>query len=373
MAKLLDVASVIDDSRWVSGLTVETLQCSLHRAYAALCLPAPAGYQNHEGAPAGMPLSPMATIVHMRRSNLCMTADGRNVVDSALEAEKDKSAGRALWYGTGDATMWLGASGVTELSGSASVGEALKAFYDGTVGVEPVIHMGLKTALETSGFNAEGRLKALPDIPVVVNPSYPDDALAITGPIQLYFSPPESIQVMDFQINREDTAAVMFTGVSFDACAAFVRGELPDQVYAGIDGMTVTAYVIDSGASATIGWGDDGSWTVTNKALTSNVATLTTSANHKISVGDSITVAGVDATFNGTFTVTAKTDNTVSYAKTAANVTSAASSGTITKAESTDTVSSGTTAGVTHTYEYSGDYSITVTTNSGTNTYDVTV
>lgn len=69
--------------------------------------------------------------------------------------------------------------------------------------------------------------------------------------------------------------------------------------------------------------------TVNNKALTSNVATLTTAAAHNFLVGDRITVAGVDATFNGTYALTAiPTATTFSYAKTNANVTSAAASGT---------------------------------------------
>lgn len=63
---------------------------------------------------------------------------------------------------------------------------------------------------------------------------------------------------------------------------------------------------------------------VTNKVLTSNVATLTTSTNHNFIVGDKVIVTGVDSTFNGTYTVTAKTNTTVSYAKTASNVPSAA-------------------------------------------------
>lgn len=63
---------------------------------------------------------------------------------------------------------------------------------------------------------------------------------------------------------------------------------------------------------------------VTNKVLTSNVATLTTSAAHSFIEGDKIIVTGVDATFNGTYDVTATTSTTVSYAKTASNVTSTA-------------------------------------------------
>jgi hypothetical protein len=69
--------------------------------------------------------------------------------------------------------------------------------------------------------------------------------------------------------------------------------------------------------------------TVTTKALTSNVATLTTSAAHGLAVGMLVTVAGVDATFNGDYTITAVTSTTLSYAKTAADVPSAASTGTV--------------------------------------------
>ncbi len=69
--------------------------------------------------------------------------------------------------------------------------------------------------------------------------------------------------------------------------------------------------------------------TITNKALTSNVATLT-AANHGFAVGFEVTVTGVDATFNGTYTITAVTTNTFSYAKTATNVTSTAATGTAT-------------------------------------------
>jgi len=64
---------------------------------------------------------------------------------------------------------------------------------------------------------------------------------------------------------------------------------------------------------------------INNKALTSNVATLTTTAAHGFAVGMEVTITGVDATFNGTFTITGvPTTTTFTYAKTASDVTSAA-------------------------------------------------
>jgi hypothetical protein len=66
---------------------------------------------------------------------------------------------------------------------------------------------------------------------------------------------------------------------------------------------------------------------VTNKAADGTNATLTTSTNHGLAVGDSVTVTGVDATFNGTYTTTTgTTGTTIKYAK-AVTVSSTATSG----------------------------------------------
>ena len=78
-----------------------------------------------------------------------------------------------------------------------------------------------------------------------------------------------------------------------------------------------------------------GTVTVTNKVLTSDVATLTTEKAHGFSVGSVVTVAGVDSIFNGTYQITAIPDpNTAggakqfSYAKVETNVTATTATGT---------------------------------------------
>ena len=68
---------------------------------------------------------------------------------------------------------------------------------------------------------------------------------------------------------------------------------------------------------------------VSNKALTSNVVTLTSVA-HGLGLLDSVTITGVDATFNGVYTITGITDDTFTYAKTATDVGSVASGGAAT-------------------------------------------
>jgi hypothetical protein len=91
--------------------------------------------------------------------------------------------------------------------------------------------------------------------------------------------------------------------------------------------------------------------TVSNKALSNNIATITTSAAHGLLPGYVVTITGVDATFNGTFTIlTVPTTTTFTFAKVAADVTSAGSTGTVT--------SGGSPA--------AGTYPITVTAYTGT-------
>ena len=78
--------------------------------------------------------------------------------------------------------------------------------------------------------------------------------------------------------------------------------------------------------SARIG---DQTFTINNKVLVSEVATLTTSATHPYLVGETVVVTGVDATFNGTYVITAVTSNTFNYAKAgASNVPTSSATGT---------------------------------------------
>jgi hypothetical protein len=83
---------------------------------------------------------------------------------------------------------------------------------------------------------------------------------------------------------------------------------------------------------------------ITNKARTTNVATLTTSAAHGLSTGLEITITGVDATFNGTYTITGvPTTTTFTY--------TTGTSGTITST-AVSPVGTGVTDPVIHFIDY---------------------
>jgi N4-gp56 family major capsid protein len=103
---------------------------------------------------------------------------------------------------------------------------------------------------------------------------------------------------------------------------------------AGAVGVLEGAFVVETprvlnGLNLAAGIGTTVS--VTNKALTSNVATLTTAVAHGLGVGQVVTVSGVDSVFNGTYTITVVgSTTTFSYAKTNADVSSATATGTVT-------------------------------------------
>jgi hypothetical protein len=103
---------------------------------------------------------------------------------------------------------------------------------------------------------------------------------------------------------------------------------------------------------------------ISNKAITSNLATITTSAVHGITqVGTLVTIQGVDSTFDGTWVIhSIPTTSTFTFVSTTATVASAAVSpvGTATF----NTGASGVTVGYTVTNKVVQNYVATLTTSS---------
>ena len=69
-------------------------------------------------------------------------------------------------------------------------------------------------------------------------------------------------------------------------------------------------------------------FTVTNTQITDNIATITTSSAHGFSAGDVVVIAGVNATYNGTYVIRAAGATTFTYSKTNTDVASAPATGT---------------------------------------------
>jgi hypothetical protein len=120
------------------------------------------------------------------------------------------------------------------------------------------------------------------------------------------------------------------TGIDID----YGEGILAEGVRCTTGENGTTGIRVNDAVSTWVGCTADNSYagsdfTITNKALTSNVATIT-APGHTFVVGQTVNVVGVDTTFNGTVVVTAVSGDDFSYAKTHADVASAADSGNAT-------------------------------------------
>ena len=91
-----------------------------------------------------------------------------------------------------------------------------------------------------------------------------------------------------------------------------------DIYYSGITGRVTTGCAFANGTDQLVftSTGITVGGTITNKAMTSGVATLTTASAHNLVTGDKVWVEGVDSNFNsstGAWTVTAATTTTFTY------------------------------------------------------------
>lgn len=115
-----------------------------------------------------------------------------------------------------------------------------------------------------------------------------------------------------------------------------------------------------------VNWGDGGAQgavttaAVNNKARTGSTATLTTAAAHNFIVGQTVTIAGVDAALNGTYVlITGTTGSTLVYTTS----TSGAISSTPVSPTGTASIPLTDANGAvtkTHTYASAGTYSVQI-------------
>jgi hypothetical protein len=123
--------------------------------------------------------------------------------------------------------------------------------------------------------------------------------------------------------------------LAFDNVAFGDRITLQDVITA-VSSVSGVAY---AQVSKLVRYDDDLTYTISNKAASGTEATLTTSAVHALTVGSTVLVSGVDATFNGTFIVTAvPTTTSFKYALLSSVVSSVAASGSTTVLKTTDVV-----------------------------------
>ena len=218
------------------------------------------------------------------------TAYWAKLVDGAYPDQTNHA--KAILQTNGTTTAWADAPDLNSLS------------LVGDLEVGGISYVGS----EADNFNTNAALTSAKSVTVV------DSGVDAYGQIAFKnISPTASTDVIVYANNGTDTSGWMdmgITGSSFEQAEFGITGPNDGYIfYEAVENLTAT---------------------ISNKALTSNVATITTSAAHGFTIGQSVTVTGVDSTFNGLYVITGVSSTTFSYAKTSSNVVSAAATGTAT-------------------------------------------
>ena len=155
-----------------------------------------------------------------------------------------------------------------------------------------------------------------------------EDGLPVSGVIPSHFS----VNSLKASTNNSDRVVTVQPGMCVIADVVSPTAADPGLYIAGLSSAeTVTLAVNATGGALTdviYAVVDETGYVITNKVLTSNVATLTTSTDHGFKIGETVVVTGVDSIFDGTYTITAPVTTTspytFSYSKTNDPITSTA-------------------------------------------------
>ena len=219
-------------------------------------------------------------------------------------------------------TGGLGVTGDVNIAGNITFGGSGTQVSTANLAVNaPLIFTGAGSLVSTSdlGLITEGKY-SVTNIPVqtLINKALTNNVATLTTLLPHSFIVGDSVTIANVDATFNGTYTV-----------------------ASIPTTTTFTYAKTAGNVASVNIGAV-PYTITSKVLGSNVATLTTSATHALTVGTIVVVANVDSTFNGTYVVTGITSNTFNYALVAANVSTTAASGTATYYTSVSTASVGT-------------------------------
>lgn len=234
MNGLLNVASVVNgDGNWAAGYEAEALGCGLSVSVTDVCTPARAvvtGAAIAEAYPSAYEVAPFAIVSRTKRPTRCSSGEEQKQVDEALSAATEMAVGQVFWSGiagwttgaflesTDVATV---ATGTTTLD---TVGTALAEFYTLGGWEVPILHLGIKSALDVAELFESPLFEGLS---VAVSPGYPSAGVAVTGPITVHLGPVQSMQSYDSTVNRSEIEANRLAAIEFDPCIAVLAAATP--------------------------------------------------------------------------------------------------------------------------------------------------
>ena len=238
---LLDVATVVDDDgRWTAGYEIESWGCGLGEYITDLCTPSPIHVAGAEykapdgGVPGAVKIVPFGfTAGIARNTRYHSDADVPTLAEYIAVSEtpiaRVFSQGFAGFSGeTLVTTPDAGKPSLTEvLAGAddtATIVALLKAWSAQTTFSyqSAILHLGLTTAFTLPDHTWDVLDKM--DIETSISAGYPDDLIAVTGPIVIRLSSIQVLKSVNATSNKVFFEATRLAAIEFDPCLAFVQG-----------------------------------------------------------------------------------------------------------------------------------------------------
>lgn len=216
MARFLETFTVTEeDGSWSnSPQPVDTLSAGFSIDTYDICNPdtpeTPAEFD------IGSDASPFAIKAYMEVPTRCAPGDIERYVAMAMHSATEYSVTHALWNGANGNTskFVLTDSSVDVIARSGDLfsilGEALHTAYAKTPHINPVIHLGYQSAM-----SLQFGLSTL-NLPFVVAPGYPKDAVAITGAVTVRLGTIETTKSVNPSNNRLQIEATRLARIEFD-------------------------------------------------------------------------------------------------------------------------------------------------------------
>jgi hypothetical protein len=212
-----------DSSEWTAlGTSIDSLACGRRFDMVDICTPddLSGGLTEDFSGHIGRPFAIVAQQVLVPR---CTPAQAVEAMYAAMADAAEYQTGSALWSGvpdvdwTGDVYLTSAEVETTTLTGTSvkgHVAQILKAAWDAHPELDPILHLGIGTALEV------GLDVGVLGVPYVVNPGYPINGIAVTDKITIRLGDIQRLNAVDTAINRRYVEATRLGLVEFDPCLA---------------------------------------------------------------------------------------------------------------------------------------------------------
>lgn len=238
---LLDVATVVDgDGRWTAGYEIESWGCGIGEYITDLCTPSPihvagAEYKEPDGGVPGsvkiVPFSFTAGIARSTRYHSDTDVPTLTEYIAASESPIAKVFSQSFVGFDGETLATApdaGKPSLTEVPAgaddTATIVALLKAWSAQTTFSygAAILHLGLSSAFTLPDQTWDVLDKM--NIKVSISSGYPDEFVAVTGPIVIRLSSIQILKSTDATNNKIFFEATRLAAIEFDPCLAFVSG-----------------------------------------------------------------------------------------------------------------------------------------------------